>query len=168
MPMSEELITQLRRHPDHESNQVRSGLRWWDHGLRQAFVWKDAEGPVCMQWLVTARDNSKLRTLPVWGGMYPPIGAHVGQIEHLFVFSNVHRVGIAVQFMYAMYDVMRREGLTEVITHIPEDNAPMRALAERLGWTHYGSITRYQLDVPGLRPVSAFLHRADRLPTSAP
>jgi GNAT superfamily N-acetyltransferase len=157
-PVTDSIIRELLDHSDRDQNQLRSGLRFWDHGLRRAFIWLGDEGPLCIQWLLTAADDPALRTLGEWAEMYPPLVPTRGQVENLFAFSGARRRGFATQFAYALYDEARRAGLRELITHIGEDNVAACAWAARTGWQRYGTITRYHLDLPGLRSLSLCLH----------
>src|SRR5437870_6609893 len=61
-PVTDAIIGALRRHPDHAENQLTSGFRFWDRGLRRAYVWMDQEQPLCIQWLLTDADRPRLRT----------------------------------------------------------------------------------------------------------
>ena len=157
-PVTDEIIGQLRRHPDHDQNQLRSGLRWWDQGLRRAYIWIEAEGPLCVQWLVTREDTAKLKSLGEWASMYPPLPEGRGQVENLFAFRNTRRPGVGVLFLHGTYQVQRRAGLREVITHIAEENTAARSLSERTGWLRYGTVTRFQVGLPGLRGLIVCLH----------
>ena len=157
-PVTDAIIGALRRHPDHAENQLTSGFRFWDRGLRRAYVWMDQEQPLCIQWLLTDADRPRLRTLDEWAGMYPPLVANVGQVENLYAFSTARRKGVATQFEYALYHEAQRVGLRELVTHIHEANAAARGWAERTGWRPYGTITRYQLDVRALGAYAIFLH----------
>ncbi len=125
-PVTDDIIRLIERHPDRAENQVRSALRFWDHGLRHAFIWMDRGEPMCMQWLLTRADGPRLRALGEWAGMYP-----------------------------------RRIGLRHLVTHIHEANAAARGWADRTGWRRYGTITRYQIDLPALRTWGVYLHRHD-------
>jgi GNAT superfamily N-acetyltransferase len=160
-PVTDDIIRTLRQHPDHAEHQLRSGFRFWDRGLRRAYVWMDREQPLCIQWLLTGADRARLRTLDEWAGMYPPLVSHVGQVENLFAFSTARRRGVATQFEYALYDEARRAGLRELVTHIHDANAAARSWAERTGWHPFGTITRYQLDVRGLRAYAVCVHSSD-------
>jgi len=158
-PVTNRFIQGLKTHVDHEQNQLKSGLRFWEHGLRRAYVWCDESGPLCMQWLLTRPDNALLRTLPEWAGMYPPLQRGWGQVENLFAFSTARRKGVATQFEYALYHVARDLGLSGLVTHIAETNEAARGWATRTGWEAYGVIVRYRLDVPLLRSLPIYLHR---------
>ncbi|HWZ29240.1 MAG TPA: hypothetical protein VNX15_11795 [Gemmatimonadales bacterium] len=159
-PMTDHFIQCLRTHVDRDQNQLQSGLRFWEHGLRRAYMWCDESGPLCMQWLLTRPDNALLRTLPEWAGMYPPLQSGWGQVENLFAFSTARRKGVATQFEYALYHVARDLGLSGLITHIAERNEAARGWADRAGWQEYGVIVRYRVDLPVLRSFPLYLHRA--------
>jgi ribosomal protein S18 acetylase RimI-like enzyme len=160
--VTEDIIQALRTHPDRRENQLRSGLEFWNLGLRRAYIWMEPEGPLCIQWLLTEADNAKLRVLPNWAGMYPQLSPGQGQVENLFTFTNVRRRGIATQFAYGMYQAAQQAGLREIVTHIHEHNVAACGWAERTGWHRYGTIIRYQADLPGLRNRELFLHRTSR------
>jgi hypothetical protein len=162
LPVTETIIGELRNHPDCEQNQLRSGFRFWDYGLKRAFVWLDEEGPLCVQWLLTETDNDRLRHLPMWGGMYPPISKAYGQVENLFAFSTARRKGVASQFEFMMYEQARRLELLALVTHIHVGNTAAHGWAERTGWIPYGTIRRYTLDAPGVRGRPVYVHRAQQ------
>jgi len=158
-PVTNDFVRALCEHPDRFENQLKSGLRFWNHGLKRAYVWTGDDGPLCIQWLLITADNSRLRTLPDWAGMYPALPPGVGQVENLFAFSSARRRGVATQFEHALYEEARRLGQRHLITHIHEANSAARGWADRTGWRAYGTITRYQLDFPGVRGFAVFLHR---------
>jgi hypothetical protein len=166
--VTDDIIRSIERHPDHAENQVRSALRFWDHGLRHAFIWMDRGEPMCMQWLLTRADGPRLRALGEWAGMYPTLRGGYGQVENLFAFSNVREKGIARRFEYALFAEARRIGLRHLVTHIHEANAAARGWADRTGWRRYGTITRYQIDLPALRTWGVYLHRHDDAAPATP
>ena len=47
------------------------------------------------------------------------------------------------------------------------DLTAARAWADRTGWRRCGTITRYQVDLPGLRAHALYLHRHDAAPMPA-
>jgi len=159
--VTDDFIDSLRHHPKQAENQVRSALHFWEQGLRRAYVWLSDEGPLCMQWLLTGADGRNLHRLGEWAGMYPPLPPRTGQVENLFVFANVRKRGVATQFEYALYHEARQLGLAQLVTHIHAPNTAARAWADRTGWRRCGTITRYQVDLPGLRARSVFVHRRD-------
>lgn len=158
-PVTDHFIQCLKTHADRDQNQLKSGFKFWEHGLRRAYVWCDESGPLCMQWLLMRADNALLRTLSEWVGMYPPLEPGWGQVENLFAFSTARRKGVATLFEYALYQVARDLGLSGLVTHIAESNDPARAWAARAGWEAYGAITRYRIDLPLVRGIPFYLHR---------
>jgi|SRR5882762_11467964 len=159
--VTDDFIDMLHHHPEHAENQVRSALRFWERGLRRAYVWLSDEGPLCMQWLLTEADGRHLHRLGEWAGMYPPLPPRVGQVENLFAFASARKQGVATQFEYALYHEARRLGLAQLVTHIYEPNTAAHAWADRTGWRRCGTITRYQVDLPGLRARSVYVHQRD-------
>jgi len=158
MEVTDHLIAELRRHPDAKQNQLQSGFRFWEHGLRRAFVWYGDEGPLCIQWLLTGSDGARLQSLPVWADMYPPLPQGYGQVENLFTFSTARRKGVARQFEYMLYEEARHLGLRGLYTHIYAGNDAARAWAERTEWRAFGIIRRCTFEIPGLRGVSCCVH----------
>src|SRR5437667_391482 len=118
--VTDDLIDRLRHHPEQAENQLRSGLRFWERGLRRAYIWLGEDGPLCIQWLLTEADGRRLHRLGDWAGMYPPLPPRTGQVENLFAFASARKQGVASRFEYALYQEARRLGMAELVTHIHE------------------------------------------------
>src|SRR3989441_1189582 len=116
--VTDDLVDMLRHHPEEAANQLRSGLRFWDRGLRRAYMWLGEEGPLCIQWLLTEADGARLHRLGDWAGMYPPLPRRTGQVENLYAFAGARKRGVASRFEYALYHEARRLGLAQLVTHI--------------------------------------------------
>ncbi len=159
-PVTDDIVARLRVHRDRDENQLKSALQWWDHGLRRAYIWLEAGKPICLQFLVTRADAPKLRTLPEWGAMYPPLPEGRGQVENLFAFRDAQVMGAGMRFLNAMCLVERQAGFTDVVTHIGETNTAVHSMSERVGWRRYGTSTRYWFDIRGLRGLAVCVHRA--------
>ncbi len=159
VPVTDEHIASLRAHADREQNQLVSGFRFWDLGLRRALLWLDAGEPVCIQWLLTPEDNPALRALPEWAGLYLPLSPGTGQVENLFTFSSARRRGAATMFEYALYRVAAAAGLRRLVTHIAASNDAANAWARKTGWVVSGSISRWTVDARGIRRLPVCLHR---------
>lgn len=158
-PVTEAMMAELRGHEDSAHNQLRSGFRFWDLGLRRAYLWASDGVPVCIQWLLLADDRDALRRLPQWAGMYPPLSADTGQVENLYRFSTAGlRRNVAVEYELAMYQEARRLGLRYLITHIHADNRAAQRFAQRAAWLAAGSIWRYTCELPGLRNRPFYVH----------
>lgn len=159
-PITDAVISQLQEHPWQERPQLLAALRYWKHGLRNAYIWKEDEKPLCFQWLFTHRDNPRLRDLPRWAGMYPPLKAHEGQVENLIVLpAGLRYPGrVSILFAHTIFSIAYEYGIRRLITHIHEDNVAAQRWAHRTGWTSYGTIQRYELDVKSLRSRPLYLH----------
>jgi hypothetical protein len=160
-PLSESTMTLLREHPCCNRNQLKSGLQFWRHGLRNGYIWMEEGEPMCFLWLFLPQHNGLLRTLPGWAGMYPPLPPGWGQLENTFTFGRGLRRpgGAATDFAHAvMYDARERR-LCGLIMHIHEGNLMARRWAQRTGCRAYGTISRYHIDFPLLRRLPWFIHR---------
>jgi hypothetical protein len=156
VPLTEELMSVLRTHPDRE--QLGTTFHLWDTGFRTALVCMDHDRPFCIQWLLTAAENHLLPKLGQWSGLYPPLPPATGQVEGLYAFKDSRGTGVATDFAFAMNEHARLMGLEELVTHIAEENKPAHKWAQRTGWAQSGTITRLQLDVLGLRNVTICVH----------
>ncbi len=158
VPLGEADIAGLRTHAEHDADQIVSGFRFWEHGLRRAYSIQQDGAPLAQAWLLTAQDNPRLRTLPTWSGLYPPLPDGVGQMENTHLFRAGRRNRIATEFMQAAFATAGSLGLAVLWTHIADTNTVVLARAERFGWHRCGTIVRYRFDVPGLRHLPVCLH----------
>lgn len=164
--IDEAIMAELRAHPLRERNQLKSAFQFWQHGLRNAFIWREDGQPLCFLWLFLPQHNELLRRLPGWSGMYPPLSPGWGQFENTFTFPRGLRRagGAATDFAQAvMYDARERR-LCGLITHIHHDNLMARRWAQRTGCQAYGTITRYHIDLPLLRSFPWYIHRLGEVP----
>jgi len=157
--VTDPIIGALRQRPDRAESNLKAGLRFWDEGLRRAYIWLGQDGPLCIQWLLLPEDNRQLRRLNGWAGMYPPLARGMGQVDHLFAFSAASLASVTTDFAYALYDEARRAGVHTLITHIHESHRVACAWAEDAGWRRYGTITRHHLGWPARRTLSVYVHR---------
>jgi len=164
--VTDPIIGALRERPDRAETNFKSGLRFWDEGLRRAYIWIGPEGPICVQWLFLPEDDPQLRRLSEWAGMYPPLPPGTGQVESLFAFSAARLSSVITDFAYALYDEARGSGLHTLVTHIHESDRGTRAWAEGAGWQRYGTITRHLLGWSGRLARSVYVHR-DETPRRA-
>src|ERR1043166_9118840 len=74
-PVTDDLVQALRQHPESAANQLKSGLRFWDHGLTRAFVWLTVPAPFCFQGLLTSAAPPRPPPRGGGGGMSPPLPA---------------------------------------------------------------------------------------------
>lgn len=165
-PMSEDIVERLRHHPLRGRDQMRSGIRLWQQGLHNAFIWLEEREPLCMQWLFMPSDNERLQNLPEWSDLYLPLPQDAGHAENIFTFPRGlrRRGGAATEFALAVFGQARAAGLQRLYTHTHEHNLGARRWAERTGWEPYGAIRRYHLDLPLLRQLHWCLHSVETIP----
>lgn len=161
--LTDDLVSELRQHPDYAQDAFASGLDFWTFGVRGGFVWYENGQPLCSQWLLGEMDTAILRARSRWGGMYPPLPPGTAQVEKLWTFSTARQRGIASRFAAAMFDEARQRGVRTLITHIHEANEAARSWAQKTGWTAYGTIVRYTFDAPIVREfnLNVCAHRYD-------
>lgn len=161
--MTPTLIEDLSRSPSRDKAQVRTAIKLWQHGLHGGYVWIRDNKPMCFQWLFSHHDNQLLKRLPDWAGMYPPLPDKWGQLENILTLPAGMRYpgGAAGPFAQAMYRLAAEQGLRWLITHIHERNPAARRWARRTGWSAYGRISRYQVDLPLIRNRPLYLHDTD-------
>jgi hypothetical protein len=170
-PLTQSLIERLRQHPECRANQLISGFRFWDLGLRRGFVWLWQGEPLCIEWLLLAQDNERLQALPGWAGIHLPLAPGEGRLENLFKFHhrNPPPRDIALHFQHGLFAEARRLGVRQLYSHVHVDNKSATALALRSGRQQIGWIRRYELDLPALRGKPFFLHQLeDRFEPPAP
>jgi len=162
--LDDALVAKLRTHPDHAQEAFASGLAFWSMGIRSGLVWLEDGEPLCFQYLLSNPDIAALRARSRWAFMYPPLDAGTAQLEKLWTFSTARKKGIASRYALAMFAEARAAGYRTLITHIHESNDAARSWAQRTGWRQYGTIVRYQFDLPVIRRfnLSVCAHRRIR------
>lgn len=160
VPITSALIESLSRSSLRDSPQVLTAIQLWQHGLRSGYVWIKDNKAMCLQWLLSHHDNRLLSRLPYWSGMYPPLPGNWGQLENILTLpaGMRHPGGAAGPFALAMYHLAAKQGLQWLITHVHEHNTAAHRWAQRNGWTAYGRIHRYQIDLPLIRSRPLYLH----------
>lgn len=159
-PITAQFMASLRQGGTGETdNQIRTAMRFWDNGLRSAFVWLDKGEPLCMQWLLHARHFAALPRLGSWSGMYPPVSDDCGIVENIYSFPSAHeRVpGAATKLAIAVLHEARRRGYRELQTHVVQSNLAAHRWARRIGLKPYGIIDRYGIKLPRV-PITYLCH----------
>jgi RimJ/RimL family protein N-acetyltransferase len=159
-PIDDQIIEKLRAHPDAIRNQFKSGIRFWDNGITNAYIWIEDEIPLCMQWLLFNNDILKLGLFSEWAGLYTPLENNTGQVENIFTFRHGLRrkKSAATEFEYALFNFYKLQGLQYIKTHIHESNIAAQRWAERVGFHTSGKIRRYSIHLPFLGAYYLYLH----------
>jgi hypothetical protein len=162
-PMSERFIESLR-HEKHnaEDNRIRTAIRFWEGGLKNAYLWIEHGEPLCMQWLLHPRDCQSLPKLGNWSGMFPPIPKDCGVVDNIYSFvgPRQQKPGAATRLALAVMHEAKRSGLRELRTHIAQENLPAHRWARRIGLNAYGVIDRYSIKLPKVPVTYAYHHQS--------
>src|SRR2546430_16865174 len=105
--VTDPIIGALRQRPDRAETSFKSGLRFWDEGLRRAYIWLGPDGPLCIQWLLLPGDNRPLRRLDGGAGVYPPLPRGRGQVGDLVGVSAGRRSSVTAGFGAGGFDQAR-------------------------------------------------------------
>lgn len=159
--MSADLLAEFTaRYPT--ANQVVTANSLWAHGLRRAFIARDATGvPIAFSWVLNSTDNPRLATLPHWGGMYPPIPPGWLQLENVFCVARSLARGRLITNLACAASLQVDSLPTGIMAHVGEHNAIVRRWIESLGCQRYGKIIRLHIDALWVRRYSAFIHTLD-------
>jgi len=160
-PVTSEFIDWLRglHGTELDHKQIHSGIRFWDAGLRTAYVWFQEGEPLSMQWLLLPSQMAHFPELGQWSGMLPPVPDRCGVVENIYTFraGRERKGGAASRLAMAVLHQARDRGLREVRTHVPQSNLPAHRWAKRTGFSPFGIIDRYGINLPGL-PVKYLYH----------
>jgi hypothetical protein len=140
--------------------ELKSGLRLWDRGVRQAYAWMDRGRLLAIQWLVTPEDHARLRQRGD-GVRYLPLAPDWGEITHLYVFVAAQFGQIAGAFQRALFAELWAVGLRGLTTHIEPEQRGMRDILEATGWRRDGTLTHYRLGSARGLAASVYLHRSE-------
>ena|SRR5690625_1087618 len=158
--IDETIMDLLQSHWCRDRAQLVTAARFWEHGLRDGFIWREDGEPLCFVWLFLPEHNDLLARLPAWAGMFPPLPEGWAQLENVFTFPRGlrRRGGAATDFIHAVMYAARKRHFSGLITHIHEDNLLARRWAQRCGCKAFGTLARYHLDLPRLREHPWYLH----------
>jgi len=158
-PMNGEFVESLKNGKEPMANQIRSAVRFWEGGLRNAYVWFEDGEPLGMQWLLRPGELATFPNLGPWAGMFPPIPENCGFLENVYSFAGPARPrpGAATKLAIAVAHEARRLGYSELRTHVPQNNLHAHRWARRIGLSPYGIIDRYTVKLPRL-PVAYICH----------
>lgn len=150
------------------SNQIATANNLWNHGLRRAYLARDAAGRVAaFIWVLTSADNARLRALPRWGGLYAPIPDGWLQLENALSMGRSLGRGQLLADLACCACLWTNAEAAGVLAHVGEHNLTMRRWLESLGCRRYGKIVRMQLDLPWLRRYAGHVHTVEPITISA-
>lgn len=159
--MSEQALAELTAlYP--KVDQVVSAASLWAQGFRRAYLARDPAGrPVAFLWTLCRDDNSRLRRLRNWAGMYPPIADGWVQVENVFCASrSLARGQLMTDLAYAAVAATDVHA-AGILAHVGQGNRAVRRWIHSLGCQKYGEIVRGRIDLPALRYGYLYVHVVD-------
>lgn len=158
--LDDRIINQIRTHPDSTRDQIISGIRFWDNGINNAYIWVENNNPLCIQWILSNDDLTKLKQFSEWAGLYTPLEDKTKQVENIFSFRHSFRrkKSAATEFEYALYRLAKADGVTRLKTHIHNKNFSALKWAQRTGYTPYGVIERIYINLPLTKAFYLYIH----------
>ena len=98
------------------------------------------DGRVCyMQWLLTAKDNARVRQR--WGALFPQLPQDAALLEGAYTAEAFRGQGIMPHAMARIAEAARESGADHVITFVEHRNLPSLKGCEKAGFAPY--VERY-------------------------
>jgi RimJ/RimL family protein N-acetyltransferase len=103
-----------------------------ESGLKTCYVGVTEDGPVYMQFLVTADQNERLQG--VFGGLFPPLAADEALLEFAFTLQEHRARPVMPAVLLRLLEIARELGLQRVVTYVHVDNPSFMRFFMRLGF----------------------------------
>jgi len=93
------------------------------------------DGPVYMQFLVTAAENERLAA--VYEGLFPPLAEHEGLLEFAFTLQQYRARPVMPAVLLRLVEIARERGLERVVTYVRVDNPSLMRFFLRLSFAPF-------------------------------
>jgi ribosomal protein S18 acetylase RimI-like enzyme len=155
-----EVFTALR--PDDteriEALTRASARHLLESGLRTCYVGVTEQGPVYMQFLVTADQNERLAE--VYGGLFPPLADDEGLLEFAFTLQQHRARPVMPTVLLRLFEIAREQGLRRVVMYVHANSPTLIRFYLRVGFVPYAvrverwRLLRRRLDFRPLTPAA--------------
>jgi len=106
-----------------------------DSGLTTCYIGVTEEGPVYMQFLVTADQNERLAE--VYGGLFPPLADDEGLLEFAFTLQQHRARPVMPTVLLRLIEIARERGLRRVVMYVHADSPSLIRFYLRVGFVPY-------------------------------
>jgi hypothetical protein len=114
-----------------------------ESGLQTCYVGVTEDGPVYMQFLITADQNDRLST--VFDGLFPPLRDDEGLLEFAFTLQEHRARPVMPSVVLRLLEIAAARGLTRVVTYVPAARANFVRFFVRLGFVPFAArIEKYR------------------------
>lgn len=104
-------------------------------GLTTCYVGVTDDGPVYMQFLVTADQNEVLAK--VYGGLFPPVADDEGLLEFAFSLPRVRARPVMPSALIRLIEIARERGLRRVVMFVHANSPSLLRFYLRFGFVPY-------------------------------
>jgi RimJ/RimL family protein N-acetyltransferase len=115
-----------------------------ESGLQTCYVGVTEDGPVYMQFLVTADQNECLHA--IFGGLFPPLAEDEGLLEFAFTLQEHRARPVMPSVMLRLIEIAAERGLRRVVTYVLINNRSFIRFFVRLGFVPFAvRVARWRL-----------------------
>lgn len=115
-----------------------------ESGLQTCYVGVTDDGPVYMQFLVTADQNDRLAA--IFGDLFPPLANDEGLLEFAFTLKEQRTRPVMPSVLVRLLEIAADEGITRVVTYVPSGHVNFVRFFLRLGFVPFAArIEKYRL-----------------------
>jgi hypothetical protein len=133
----EQVFTAL---PPSGTGRVDPGVRvsarnLLESGLKTPYVGVTEDGPVYMQFLVTADQNELLTK--VYGGLFPPLADDEGLLEFAFTLREHRARPVMPTVLLRLTEIAREQNLQRVVMYVQANRSRLIRFYLRVGFVPY-------------------------------
>ena len=121
--------------PGVEALTRASARHLLESGLTTCYVGVTEEGPVYMQFLVTADQNKRLAE--VYGGLFPPLADDEGLLEFAFTLQQHRTRPVMPTVLLRLIEIAREKGLRRVVMYVHADSPTLIRFYLRVGFVPF-------------------------------
>jgi RimJ/RimL family protein N-acetyltransferase len=106
-----------------------------ESGLTTCYIGVTEEGPVYMQFLVTADQNKRLAE--VYGGLFPPLADDEGLLEFAFTLQQHRTRPVMPTVLLRLIEIAREQGLRRVVMYVQANSPSLIRFYLRVGFVPF-------------------------------
>jgi hypothetical protein len=106
-----------------------------ESGLKTCYVGVTEEGPVYMQFLITADQNERLKEL--YGTLFAPLEDDEGLLEFAFTLQQHRARPVMPSVLLRLLEIGREQGLRRIVTYVHVGNPGFIRFLLRIGFVPF-------------------------------
>jgi len=142
--------------PGVEALTRASARHLLESGLTTCYIGVTEDGPVYMQFLVTADQNERLAE--VYGGLFPPLADDEGLLEFAFTLQQHRTRPVMPTVLLRLIEIAREQGLRRVVMYVHANSPSLIRFYLRVGFVPFavrverGRLFRRRLEFRPIAP----------------